>query len=126
MACSLHVTSCGDKAGPVDPRRLFLGSAPSIRLSEEPLEPVRQSSGLFRGPLLFELLHILLGQEPIHQSASATNSQLKPRRKEKESDRYCPGGFAGIKLSAAAISTCFRSEERRVGKECRSRWSPYH
>ena len=21
---------------------------------------------------------------------------------------------------------CFRSEERRVGKECRSRWSPYH
>ena len=30
------------------------------------------------------------------------------------------------------ISSCFfaviimRSEERRVGKECRSRWSPYH
>ena len=23
------------------------------------------------------------------------------------------------------ISLC-RSEERRVGKECRSRWSPYH
>ena len=22
--------------------------------------------------------------------------------------------------------TCTRSEERRVGKECRSRWSPYH
>ena len=21
---------------------------------------------------------------------------------------------------------CQRSEERRVGKECRSRWSPYH
>ena len=23
-------------------------------------------------------------------------------------------------------SLCPRSEERRVGKECRSRWSPYH
>jgi len=23
-------------------------------------------------------------------------------------------------------STYMRSEERRVGKECRSRWSPYH
>src|SRR2546429_8754780 len=23
-------------------------------------------------------------------------------------------------------SSAFRSEERRVGKECRSRWSPYH
>ena len=27
---------------------------------------------------------------------------------------------------AAAILTTTRSEERRVGKECRSRWSPYH
>ena len=24
------------------------------------------------------------------------------------------------------IETLLRSEERRVGKECRSRWSPYH
>ena len=24
------------------------------------------------------------------------------------------------------FSDSFRSEERRVGKECRSRWSPYH
>ena len=24
------------------------------------------------------------------------------------------------------IATRKRSEERRVGKECRSRWSPYH
>ena len=26
----------------------------------------------------------------------------------------------------AAILNAQRSEERRVGKECRSRWSPYH
>src|SRR5690242_21457918 len=26
----------------------------------------------------------------------------------------------------AQASDYFRSEERRVGKECRSRWSPYH
>ena len=25
-----------------------------------------------------------------------------------------------------AVRTAYRSEERRVGKECRSRWSPYH
>ena len=30
-----------------------------------------------------------------------------------------------INLTAASMK-CFRSEERRVGKECRSRWSPYH
>ena len=26
----------------------------------------------------------------------------------------------------AALNILLRSEERRVGKECRSRWSPYH
>ena len=26
----------------------------------------------------------------------------------------------------AAFNEMMRSEERRVGKECRSRWSPYH
>ena len=31
------------------------------------------------------------------------------------------------KLQGARCKACgVRSEERRVGKECRSRWSPYH
>ena len=29
-------------------------------------------------------------------------------------------------LYEKAVAASFRSEERRVGKECRSRWSPYH
>src|ERR1035438_9118395 len=29
-------------------------------------------------------------------------------------------------LDKAGIKNVFRSEERRVGKECRSRWSPFH
>src|SRR2546425_11244356 len=29
-------------------------------------------------------------------------------------------------LSVGEPSRSIRSEERRVGKECRSRWSPYH
>ena len=28
--------------------------------------------------------------------------------------------------AAPKKESVFRSEERRVGKECRSRWSPYH
>ena len=32
-------------------------------------------------------------------------------------------GRAGVTDMAAVA---LRSEERRVGKECRSRWSPYH
>src|SRR3989442_12581448 len=30
------------------------------------------------------------------------------------------------RVDAATIERTERSEERRVGKECRSRWSPYH
>src|SRR2546430_15935782 len=33
-------------------------------------------------------------------------------------------GTMGEDLAARALEA--RSEERRVGKECRSRWSPYH
>ena len=29
-------------------------------------------------------------------------------------------------FTAVEAGMNFRSEERRVGKECRSRWSPYH
>ena len=37
---------------------------------------------------------------------------------------YCPGCHHGTTHRLVAESS--RSEERRVGKECRSRWSPYH
>ena len=32
----------------------------------------------------------------------------------------------GSMLKDEGIRQILRSEERRVGKECRSRWSPYH
>ena len=37
--------------------------------------------------------------------------------------------FHNVNLSGASVddvNMSGRSEERRVGKECRSRWSPYH
>ena len=33
---------------------------------------------------------------------------------------------SGLQLECRAAILMERSEERRVGKECRSRWSPYH
>ena len=41
-------------------------------------------------------------------------------RKAKAKYRVFPSAYA-----SGYIAKC-RSEERRVGKECRSRWSPYH
>src|SRR5256885_10567729 len=43
--------------------------------------------------------------------------------------RSCPlpvSGATNRPPSVAAQAKKLRSEERRVGKECRSRWSPYH
>src|SRR5256885_11453076 len=45
---------------------------------------------------------------------------------------HAPHGGAPMAVETKArrpknrISADLRSEERRVGKECRSRWSPYH
>ena len=53
---------------------------------------------------------------------------------------WCPGcGHYGVQAAITdavvaknippeklAVISGIRSEERRVGKECRSRWSPYH
>ena len=35
-------------------------------------------------------------------------------------------GFDDVPDTADCYESVMRSEERRVGKECRSRWSPYH
>ena len=35
-------------------------------------------------------------------------------------------GVRGFPPACTTVVTDGRSEERRVGKECRSRWSPYH
>ena len=37
-----------------------------------------------------------------------------------------PRFAAWVNPAGAPIGMLVRSEERRVGKECRSRWSPYH
>ena len=45
---------------------------------------------------------------------------------ERETINGIIQGTNSTRLQVSNLSFTPRSEERRVGKECRSRWSPYH
>src|SRR2546429_2877422 len=74
---------------------------------------------------------------PIYINAHGT-STLYNDRTETNAIKDCFGEHAyripicstksmiGHTMGAAGAIEAVRSEERRVGKECRSRWSPYH
>ena len=53
----------------------------------------------------------------------AQNKEFYKEQQQKKIEEYLQAAVEAAKENA--ISTT-RSEERRVGKECRSRWSPYH
>src|SRR5882757_11356489 len=63
-----------------------------------------------------------LVSEACSQAAQSLASGLKSQIEGKPPDQALPL-LVGKYLSRSHRD---RSEERRVGKECRSRWSPYH
>ena len=53
-------------------------------------------------------------------------SSREPETELSASSEESAGTAADLALRAAEHHEKKRSEERRVGKECRSRWAPYH
>ena len=74
-----------------------------------------------QGPNMVKTVVTELSAQPYEMAVFA--SPLIP-------DESSVGDVADIDNSSSLISSApgspIRSEERRVGKECRSRWSPYH
>ena len=72
------------------------------------------AGGYFNHNLFWEIMSPNSGGEPKSEISDSINSSF--------------GSFENFKneFSKAAATRFGRSEERRVGKECRSRWSPYH
>ena len=85
--------------------------------------------------MLEQMEHALAAEDPRFASQmNGARSQAALRR------RYILGAvgvLVGLALVLVGVNTVIwvgvvgfavmvRSEERRVGKECRSRWSPYH
>ena len=59
----------------------------------------------------------------VHRGAEAAAEHLRSAMRDLSGYRVNPEEFVDV---GANVVVCGRSEERRVGKECRSRWSPYH
>ena len=59
--------------------------------------------------------------EDVQPLKRATDVHWHPTRNQR-----APQRIDTLQLDNFLTTGFLRSEERRVGKECRSRWSPYH
>ena len=85
--------------------------------------------------LMFNLIDSRLGRElkasrddRLAASLMGFNTAASRMKALLLSAFYCgvSGALLGGYMNFIQPSMLTRSEERRVGKECRSRWSPYH
>src|SRR5256885_16861267 len=99
---------------------------PTFEGEDSMLRSKRRS--LLRGSLALLLVHALsfslVAAVAVNdnQTAAPVKKSSKKRKKKRARSVLLPA-LLPISLPRASAP---RSEERRVGKECRSRWSPYH
>ena len=78
------------------------------------------------------ILLILLGRPALAQAAAASSQSTHDPLKNgfvnppQSARPLVWWHWMNGNISKEGIKLDLRSEERRVGKECRSRWSPYH
>src|SRR2546429_9650861 len=105
---------------PCDQLRIFSGEARLMRMASKSAIGFARSKGLERNKVF---LHFLLSRQQPVASGQLPVLMFRQGRERTPcgtvSQSVCePGG--------ELTTEYWRSEERRVGKECRSRWSPYH
>src|SRR2546428_7914324 len=72
------------------------------------------------------LERILLDPASAHEDGGACHRSQRVARRASHREDARIQIMAGGAEAERDIAHLVRSEERRVGKECRSRWSPYH
>ena len=66
------------------------------------------------------LATIIAAQEDLESDLQDVQTSVDGKNKITYDPALPPSSYVGV------VGDTWRSEERRVGKECRSRWSPYH
>ena len=83
---------------------------------------------LLQAGVPMERVSVLLGHSSIKVTEKYYSPWVRARQEQLEADvrRTWESVLPGTKGRPEVHEKTDRSEERRVGKECRSRWSPYH
>ena len=87
------------------------------KIPKEEIKFVLEETGTYHLPILSYLLD--KGYFVVSENALKIKKYLDRGLRKAKTDKK-----DSLKLAEYACDN--RSEERRVGKECRSRWSPYH
>ena len=111
---NISVISSMGAGNRIDPSKLYISDISEIENKNAP----------FVSNIIYQLK-----KRGIDKGITVVASREKPFVQEKISSSEKIVTKSGEDIEFTKItpsSTPFRSEERRVGKECRSRWSPYH
>src|SRR5438874_110580 len=99
------------------------GAKPKVEMSEHKFKPVEdQLADIKKG------VAEIIPEPELVEKLEASRKAGKPLRIYLGVDPTAPDLHLGhtVVLRKLKHFQDLRSEERRVGKECRSRWSPYH
>ena len=131
-----HRQAKPSRAGPGTGRAALAAAAVMLALTVWGRGPALALAGALVGPLpalrtALEWGRQAAGEAPDAESAGeapASSTAPAPALAPTAIERYLVPLLtdADKPADAGAVTETSRSEERRVGKECRSRWSPYH
>ena len=144
VSAQLYVTTLNASKGHTPPLRLMAFDPPTDFTIQPWLSPsantnldrdtalAGSATGLKRGDRVSwsgVTLKVAGVLEPTNSSADNTvffpiNTAYEVAQDRSTQTQFTSGEVSGLMIKLARGAT--RSEERRVGKECRSRWSPYH
>src|SRR5256884_7010446 len=123
--CEGRLSDCGIRPTAQRVRiATLLLSAPQHLSAEQILASLRAAGARVSKATVYNTLnlfaaHALIRQLSVDGSRAWFDSNVEPHY-------HFPDLESGALIDVPVPAVAFRSEERRVGKECRSRWSPYH